>query len=106
MATRIQRAAIDPLDLRPQVETFVEGALQSHRLVEARRAIELARSLGIPLHLHRAQEAWLEGAAEFPVEQSPRALGELLGFTAAFAAAAVEGRTPEASREETPHEAR
>jgi hypothetical protein len=79
--------------LRPQVEAFIENALRNREAASARRAIELARVLGIPLYLHRAQEAWFETVAGLDERDSPRALGELLGFTSEFCADVVERRS-------------
>lgn len=90
VAELIAKAELPPALLRPQVETFVEEALRNHEATSARRAIELARALGIPLYLHRAQEAWFEEATEFDEQDSPRALGELLGFAPDFCAQVTE----------------
>lgn len=84
---------VDLDSFRPSVEVVIEDCIGADQPQKARRGVELARELEIPLHLHRAQERWLEEAPRFSDPGAARQLGEVLGLAPQLCETALRGES-------------
>ncbi len=98
LAARINAAQEEGMEVdldafRPGVEVVIEQRIEADEPREALRGVELASGLGIPLHLHRAQERWLQQATLFHDAKTARELGERLGIAPTLCDAALHGES-------------
>jgi hypothetical protein len=92
-AAREEGREVDLDSFRPGVERVIEHCIDADEPQKARRGVELARELQVPLYLHRAQETWLEQATRFTDVPAAKELGELLGIAPELCAHALRGES-------------